>query len=181
MLIKILIGLAVVGVALVVFIAMQPDGFRVARTTMVNAPASDVFAQVNDFHKWAVWSPFEKLDPAMKKTFSGVPDGEGAVYGWSGNDKAGEGSMTIVESRPGRTIRMTLAFIRPFKVTNEVVFTFEAEGEKTKVTWAMTGQRNFMFKAVGLLMNMDKTVGGEFEKGLADLKSVSESSAPSPS
>lgn len=181
MLVKILIGLAVVGSALVIVIAMQPADFRVTRTTTVNAPASEVFAQVNDFRKWPAWSPFEKLDPAMKKTYSGAPDGEGAVYAWSGNDKAGEGRTTIVESRPDRTIRMTLEFTRPFKANNEVVFTFEPDGENTKVTWAMTGQRNFMFKAVGLLMNMDKTVGGEFKKGLADLKAFSESSTPSPS
>jgi uncharacterized protein YndB with AHSA1/START domain len=181
MLIKILIGLAVVGAALVIVIAMQPADFRVARTTMVNAPASEVFAQVNDFRKWQAWSPFEKLDPAMKKTYSGSPNGEGAVYAWSGNDKAGEGRTTIVETRPDQMIRMTLEFTRPFKANNEVIFTFAPEGDRTSVTWAMTGHRNFMFKAVGLLMNMDKMVGGEFEQGLADLKFVSESSTTLPS
>jgi uncharacterized protein YndB with AHSA1/START domain len=181
MLIKILIGLAVVSAALVIVIAMQPADFRVARATTVAAPASDVFAKVNDFRKWPAWSPFEKLDPAMKKTYSGSPDGEGSIYTWSGNDKAGEGRTTIVETRPDQMIRMTLEFTRPFKVNNEVIFTFVPEGDRTSVTWAMTGHRNFMFKAVGLLMNMDKMVGSEFEQGLADLKSVSESSTPSPS
>ena len=181
MLIKILIGLAVVAAALAVVIALQPADFRIARTATVNAPPSNVFAQVNDFRKWAAWSPFEKLDPGMKKTYSGSPDGVGAVYAWSGNDKAGEGRSTVVETGPDRMIRITLEFTRPFKATNEVIFTFEPNGGSTEVTWAMTGRRNFMFKAVGLLMNMDKTVGGEFEKGLADLKAVAESSAQSPS
>jgi hypothetical protein len=174
MLIKILIAVAVVVVAFVVIVALRPSDFRVARSTTAAAPAPAVFAHVNDFHKWPAWSPYEKLDPAMTKTFDGAPTGTGARYAWAGNSKAGEGRITITESRPSDLIRMKLEFVKPFVATNDVAFTFTPDGDRTAVTWSMTGRNNFMFKAVGLFMSMDKMVGGEFEKGLADLKAVVE-------
>jgi hypothetical protein len=177
MLIKILIAIALIIIALVIVVAMQPSEFRVVRTATMSAPAPAVFAQVNDFHNWEAWSPWAKLDPAMKKTYEGAPAGTGATYTWAGNNQVGEGRTTITESRPSDLIRMKLEFVKPFAATNTVEFTFKPEGDQTAVTWSMAGKNNFMGKAVGLFMNMDKMVGGDFEKGLASLKAVTEVAA----
>ena len=174
MLIKALIALAAVVIVFVAIVAMQPSDFRVARTATIAAPAPAVFAQVNDYRNWKAWSPYEKLDPAMKKTYEGAAAGTGAVYSWAGNSRAGEGRATITESRPNELIRIRLELLKPFTATNTAEFTFKPEGDRTAVTWSLIGTRNFMFKAVGLVMNMDKMVGGQFEEGLAQLKSVTE-------
>ena len=177
MLMKILIAIALIVVAFVIVVAMQPSEFRVVRTATMSAPAPAVFAQVNDFHNWEAWSPWAKLDPAMKKTYEGAPAGTGAIYTWAGNNQVGEGRTTITESRPSDLIKMELEFVKPFAATNTVEFTFKPEGDQTAVTWSMAGKSNFMGKAVGLFMNVDKMVGGDFEKGLASLKAVTEVAA----
>jgi hypothetical protein len=133
-----------------------------------------VFAQVNELRQWEAWSPWAKLDPAMKQTYEGPASGAGAVSAWCGNRKVGEGRNTIVESRAPELIRLKLEFLRPFKCTNDVEFTFQFNGRGTVVTWSMTGKNNFMGKAFGLFMNMDKMVGGDFERGLAAMKSAVE-------
>src|SRR6267154_3822760 len=120
---KILLGLVVIVVLLCVVILLQPATYQVERSTTINAPAEVVFAQVNDFHKWNAWSPWAKLDPAMKQTFEGAPAGNGAVYTWTGNKEVGEGRMTITESRPSDLIKIKLDFIRPFAATSDTVFT----------------------------------------------------------
>jgi len=129
---------------------------------------------VNDFHNWEAWSPWAKLDPAAKATFEGPSTGTGAIFKWAGNKEVGEGSMTITESRPSDLIRIKLEFLRPFEATNSAEFTFKPEGNRTAVTWSMEGKNNFIAKAVCLLMNMDKMVGGQFEQGLAQMKAVVE-------
>lgn len=169
MLKKILIGVAAVVAVLVAVVATRPSEFKVARSTTIAAPAPAVFALVNDFRKWGQWSPYEKLDPAMKKTYEGQPSGNGASYSWAGNSQAGEGRATIVESRPNELIRIRLDFEKPFPGTAHATFTFKPEGEKTQVTWALDGTNNFLAKAVHLVLDMDKMVGGQFEEGLADL------------
>jgi len=171
---KILIGLAVIIVVLVVIIALQPSHYTVERSATMNAPAGAVFAQVNDFHRWNAWSPWAKLDPAMKQTFEGAPSGTGAVYTWAGNKDVGEGRMTITESHPGDLIKIKLEFIKPFAATNATDFAFKPQGNQTTVTWTMSGDKNFIAKAFGIFMNMDKMVGGDFEKGLAQLKLIVE-------
>jgi uncharacterized protein YndB with AHSA1/START domain len=171
---KILIGLAALVVVFVAVVAMQPSEFRVVRSATIAAPAPVVFAAVNDFRQWEAWSPWAKLDPAMKKTYTGAPAGTGAVYAWSGNGEVGEGRTTITESRPGDLVRIKLEFARPFAVTNDVEFTFKPDGDRTAVTWSMTGRNGFMAKAAGIFMDMDKMVGGQFESGLAQLKAVAE-------
>ena len=176
---KILIGLAVVIVVFIVLVALQSSHYRVERSATMNAPASVVFAQVNDFHKWNAWSPWEKIDPAMKKTFDGAPAGTGAGYAWVGNSEVGEGRMTITESHPSDLIKIKLEFLKPFAATSDTVFTFKPEGNQTKVTWTMDGDKNFIAKAFHMFMNIDKMVGGDFEKGLAQMKTVAES-APKP-
>jgi hypothetical protein len=171
---KILIGLAAIVVAFVAFVAMQPSEYRVARSATIAAPAPAVFAQVNDFHNWEGWSPWAKLDPNAKATFEGPNAGTGAVFNWSGNDKVGEGRMTLTESRPAELIRIKLDFVKPMEGTSIAEFAFAPQGDRTAVTWSMSGHNNFIARAICLFMNMDKMLGGEFEKGLANLKAVVE-------
>ncbi len=177
MLIKILIGLAVILALVAIVAALQPAAFRVERSTTISAPIASVFARVNDLHQFKTWSPWEKLDPAMTTSFEGPPAGPGASYTWAGNAKAGEGRMSIITTQPNALIQMKLEFLKPFKATNTVEFSFKSVGDKTSVVWSMSGVNGFMFKVVGLFMNMDKMVGGDFEQGLANLKSLSEAGA----
>lgn len=174
MLTTVLVVATIIVVALVIIIALQPAEFRIARSTVMSAPATAVFAQVNDFHKWEGWNPWGKIDPAMKQTYEGEPAGTGAVYTWSGNNEVGEGRMTITESRPSDLIRVKLEFMKPFAAVNVAAFTFKPECGQTAVTWSMTGAKNFMAKAIHLFMSMDKMIGGQFEKGLAEMKSIVE-------
>jgi uncharacterized protein YndB with AHSA1/START domain len=174
MLRKVLLAFAAILVVLGLVIAMQPSEFRVTRSATINAPAPKVFALVNDFHQWDGWSPWAKLDPTMKKTYEGARAGAGAIYTWSGNNDVGEGRMTLTESRPSELVRIRLEFLRPFAAANTGEFTFKPDGDRTTVIWSMFGTNNFMAKSFGLIMNMDKLVGGDFEKGLAQLKAIAE-------
>ena len=174
MLKKIFIALAVIIVMFVVIVALQPKEYRVARSTTISAPPPAVFAQVNDFRKWEAWNPWGKIDPTMKQAYEGAPAGVGAIYTWAGNNEVGEGRMTITESRPSELIRIKMEFFKPFAGTSTAEFAFKPERNQTAVTWSMAGTNNFMAKAINLFMNMDKMVGGQFEKGLAEMKSVAE-------
>jgi uncharacterized protein YndB with AHSA1/START domain len=171
---KILLALLLVIVAFVVVVAFQPATYRVERSATISAPASAVYAQVNDFHKWQAWSPWAKLDPTMKQTFEGAPAGTGAVYTWAGNSEVGEGRMTITDSRPSEELNIKLEFMKPFAATTSTVFTFTPQGDKTNVRWVMTGENNFIAKGFHLFMDMDKMIGGDFEKGLAQMKAAAE-------
>lgn len=177
MLKKVGIGFAVVLGLLLVVIAMQPGEFKIERSADISAPAAVVFPMVNDLHAWGQWSPWEKLDPGMKKTFSGAAVGKGAIYEWDGNDKVGSGRMEITDSVDNARVLIKLDFIKPFEASNMTDLTLKPSGNATKVTWAMTGKNNFMSKAFSLVMNMDKMVGADFEKGLAELKRLSEANA----
>ncbi len=175
---KTIILVLLTGIAVAVFAvvaSMQPDQFKVTRSTVIAAPAAEVFAQVNDLHNWQAWSPWAKIDPNAKEIFEGPRAGKGAVFKWAGNNKVGEGGMIIYESRANERIAMHLEFLRPFKASNSAEFTFKPEGNGTRVTWSMSGENSFVAKAIGLVMNCDKMVGRQFEKGLAQLKSVVES------
>ena len=155
-------------------VALQPSDFRVVRSAAIAAPPEAVFSQVNDLHRWEAWSPWAKLDPKAKNSYEGPPAGVGAAFSWAGNMEVGEGRMTITESRPKDLIRMNLEFIKPIKAANLTEFTFRPEGNLTVVAWTMSGKNNFLSKAVGLFMDCDKMVGGQFEKGLAQIKSIAE-------
>lgn len=174
MLKKIFIALAILLIVFAVIAAAQPSEFRVTRSTTIAAPASTVFTQVNDFHNWEAWSPWAKLDPEATNTFEGPSAGNGTVFRWAGNRKVGEGSMTIVESHPSDHILIKLDFLKPFAATHTAEFTFQPAGNQTQVTWSMYGNKNFIAKAVGLIMNCEKTVGNQFEQGLTQMKSVVE-------
>src|SRR2546425_2588089 len=169
MLKKIAVAFVLILVALAGYIATRPSEFRISRSRTVAAPPDVVYAYVNDFHKWPEWWPWEKLDPAMKKEVSGAPAGSGAVYFWSGNDQVGKGRMTITDSRAPQSVTIRLEFIKPWTATNTAQFDFAPSGSGTKVTWAMSGHNNFVAKAFSLFMDMDKMVGPDFERGLANL------------
>ncbi len=167
---KSVIGVVALVVLVAFYAAFQPDTFSVERAIIISAPPAKIFDLVDNFHDWAQWSPWEKMDPAMKKTFEGPESGEGAVYHWEGNDKVGEGTMTIVESKKNDHIKIKLEFLKPFKATNTATFSFQASDKQTLVTWGMTGKNNFMSKVMQLFTTMDKMVGNDFQNGLEGLK-----------
>jgi hypothetical protein len=174
---KVLIGMGVAVGALGIVIATRPSTFHVERSITIAAPAESAFAQVNDFHAWATWSPYEKLDPQMTRTFEGPRSGTGAIYSWSSKGKAGEGRMTIAKSELPSQVAIKLEFLKPFECTNTAAFTFTPAPEGTKVTWAMDAENTFLGKAASLVLDMDKLVGSDFERGLVDLKTVAESAS----
>ncbi len=160
--------------ALLVYASRQPDIFRVQRTTDIKAPPEQIFGLINDFHKWGAWSPYEQLDPAMSRVYSGAPEGEGAVYEWSSPSRAGAGRMEIIESAAPSRIQTKLDFDKPFEAHNTAEFTLEPHGEATRVTWAVYGPAPFMTRVVHVLINIDRLIGKDFESGLTSLKAAVE-------
>jgi Polyketide cyclase / dehydrase and lipid transport len=172
---KILIALGLALLALLITISLQPDEFRIARSTSIASPAAPVFRHLNDFRAWQAWSPWAKLDPNCKNTYSGAPEGVGAAMAWEGNNQVGKGSMLIEEVLTAEKLRIKLVFEKPMAATNEAIFSLRADGNGgTAVEWAMTGKNNFMGKAFGLFVDVDKMVGADFENGLANLKALVE-------
>lgn len=160
-------------VAVLVLAGFQPDRFRVERTTSIQAPPEKIAGLITDFHRWPSWSPYEKLDPDMKRTIGGAPSGRGAVYEWEGDAKAGKGRMEITQASPS-LVAIKLDFIKPFPAHNIARFRLEPRGAATQVTWSMDGPTPFVGKVIHLFVDMDRMVGSDFETGLANLKSVAE-------
>lgn len=175
---KLLLVLAAAVVLLGAVIATRPPGFRVERSALVAAPAEVVYAQVADFHRWDAWSPWAKLDPAAKIDFEGPASGLGAAYHWAGNQKVGEGRMTITAAAPPRELTIRLEFVKPWEQLSTTGFTFVPEGGATRVTWSMSGSFDLLGRAMTLFMDMDRQVGPDFERGLASLKKVAEAQVP---
>lgn len=173
-LMAILLGLIVVIGAFCVLVATRPSDMKVSRTVTMKATPAAVFEQVNDFHKWDAWSPWAKMDPNATATFEGPTAGKDAKMTWAGNSDVGEGSMTIVESEPNDHVRIKLDFIRPMPGTNDVLMKIKPKGDETQLTWSMAGEMNFMMKAVGMFMDCDKMIGDQFDKGLANMKTIVE-------
>ena len=174
---RILIALCVAVAALLLVIASFPWRFRVERSLLIPAPADAVFTQVNDFHAWAGWSPWQALDPAAKKSFSGAPTGVGSVYAWLGNDNAGEGQMTMARSDRPTAISIERTIVKPVATTDRLDFAFVPEGAGTRVTWWMSGETSFPGNVIGLFQDLDGRVGGDFERGLAALSVRSQAQA----
>jgi uncharacterized protein YndB with AHSA1/START domain len=170
----ILVIVAIAVVALLAYAATRPDTFRIERAASIKAAPDKIFGLLTDFRQWALWSPWEKLDPDLKRTHSGAPSGKGAAYAWEGNKKVGAGRMEITEVMPPSRLVIKLDFLRPFEAHNVTEFTLAAGGSETRVIWAMTGVNTFMGKLMSVFMNMDKMVGKDFEAGLANLKVVVE-------
>jgi hypothetical protein len=175
MAVKILIGLVVVILLLVIVVATRPSSFRVERSVVIAAPPERLFDRVNDLSAWAEWSPYEKKDPHMKRTYGDTTAGVGATYAWAGDKNVGEGKMTIERSDRPLLVGLKLEFFKPFSGTNAATFAFSPDAGGTKVTWRMDGHYNFVSKAVCMVMDMDKMIGTDFEAGLATLKAQAES------
>ena len=176
--IKTIAIIAIIAVVLIagvlIFAATKPDIFRVQRTASIKAPPEKIFAFINDFKRWDAWSPWEKKDPAMKRTYGAATSGKGAMYAWEGNKDVGQGSMEIAESVPPSKVTLKLDFVKPFEAHNIVEFTLEPKGDTTNVTWAMQGPTPYFAKIIHVFINMDSMVGKDFETGLANLKAAAE-------
>lgn len=166
------IALGVIGI--LAFAVTRPDMFAVQRTATIKAPPDRIFPFINDFKQWPVWSPFEKLDPDMKRTYGPTVAGKGATYAWDGNKNIGSGSMEILEAPAPQKVTIKLDFTRPFEAHNIAEFTLVPVGEVTNVTWSMRGPVPFFGKIIHMFMDMDKMVGGQFAEGLARLKAAAE-------
>jgi uncharacterized protein YndB with AHSA1/START domain len=179
---KIALGLflfiTVAVLALLGLASTKPATYRVERSIVTTAAAPAVFGYLEDLHKFPEWSPWQELDPAMKVEHSGAEKGAGASYFWSGNDKVGEGRMTITESIPADHVSIKLEFLKPFASTSDTKWNLTPEGDGTKITWSMDGTNSFMGKVMCVFMDMDKMIGADFERGLAKLKQVAESAPP---
>lgn len=173
--ILIIVGVLVVAVGILLAVAAsKPDTFRIERSASINAPPDKVFGLIDDFRQWRGWSPWEKLDPDLKRSYSGAASGPGAVYEWQGNNKVGQGRMEIVESVPSSMVAVKLDFLKPFEAHNMAEFSLEPESGTTRVRWVMHGPNLFMSKVVGTVMNIDRMIGGQFEEGLANMKALAE-------
>jgi hypothetical protein len=175
---KLLLGLAAVIVLILIVAAFRPDEFRVKRSAKLPASPMALFAHVNDHHKFAVWNPWMKLDPAVKNTYSGPESGIGAVCSWEGNSNVGAGTATIIESKPGELVRMRMDWLKPMEGTSTVDFTFKPEGDQTLVTWDIYGRNNYVGKLMSLFIDCDKMCGDQFEKGLESLGEVAAATPP---
>jgi hypothetical protein len=169
--------LALVVLAVLVIASTKPNELRVERSARINASPERIFPHINDFNRWVYWSPYESLDPDMRKTMTGAPAGKGAIYEWDGNAKAGKGRMEILDSSPNR-IDIRLDFERPFRGNNTAAFALAPNGATTDVTWSLHGPQPFMSRVMGVFVNMDRLIGRDFERGLQNLKSVAEHHRP---
>lgn len=177
MLKTIAIALVLLLAGLLIYAATKPDTFRIERSTRIQAPPEKVHAFIHNFDAWAQWSPWEKKDPAMKRTRSGPAEAKGAVYGWEGNKTVGQGRMEIAESTTPARVLIKLDFISPFEAHNTAEFTLKPDGDSTQVTWAMYGPNPYLSKLMSVFMSMDAMVGPDFEAGLASLKQLAEKAA----
>jgi len=171
---KIAIVVAVIVAAILAFAATRPDSFRVVRTTSIKAPPEKIYPLLADFHAWPAWSPWEKLDPALRRTFSGAPSGKGAVYEWAGDGKVGAGRMEITDAVVPSKVAIQLDFAAPIEARNVTAFTLAPAAGATNVTWDMSGPSNYLTKVMGVFVSMDSMIGKDFEAGLANLKAAAE-------
>ena len=160
--------------AILIFAATKPETFTVQRAASIKAPPEKIFAVLDDFHNWGVWSPWEKMDPDMKRTFSGAANGKGAVYEWQGNSKVGQGRMEITDATEPTQVAIKLDFIKPFEGHNVAEFLLQPNGDATNVTWTMRGPSPYIAKVMSVFCNMDTMIGKDFEAGLANLKAATE-------
>lgn len=168
-------AIIVLALAVVVCLALsRSKTFTVQRTTEIAAPPERIYAEIEDFHRWAAWSPWDNMDPTMQKTYSGAAKGVGAVYDWAGQKKVGVGRMSITGVQPVERVNIDLEFQKPFPARNDVVFSLIPEGGVTRVSWAMHGSSPFMFRVMGVFMDMDAMIGKDFEHGLRNLRDLTE-------
>lgn len=171
-LVALLLAVAIAG--FLVYVALKPSDFRITRSQSIEAAPEAVFAYINDLHGFNTWNPFAQGDPGLKIDYSGPQSGKGAAYVWDSTGKTGKGRMEITESSAASRVVMRLQFLKPFSATNTAELTLVPAGSATTVTWTMTGRSPYAHKLMGTIFNMDKMVGGEFEKGLVSLKALAE-------
>lgn len=177
---NVLLALLVFVLGFLVFVQTRPDTFHVERSASIAAPPDSLYAMMTDFHRWDGWSPWAKLDPAMKTDYSGPESGVGASYHWTGNDKVGEGRMTLTEVQAPSHVGIRLEFIKPFAGVSTTNFALAPDAGGTRVTWSMDGKSNFIAKAMCIFTPMDKMIGPDFERGLGNLKREGEAAASAP-
>lgn len=172
--------IAAVIAGLLVWVGLQPDTYRVERSAVINAAPAQVYGQVYDFQKWQAWSPWMEYDPNSKVTFEGPTSGPGAIMRWAGNEKVGRGAMALTEAKPNEALKIRLDFIEPMEGTSDVNFAFAPEGQGTKVTWSIDGKQGFFERLICTIMGIDleQMIGGDYERGLAKLKTVAEAAPP---
>ncbi|MGJ0509506.1 MAG: SRPBCC family protein [Methylocystis sp.] len=164
--------------ALIAYVSLQPNTFRIARSAVIDAPAQRIYPLINDLHEWPRWSPWSRLHPQQTVTYDGSPLGAGAIMSWAGDKKVGAGKMKIAESSQNERIRIKIQFLKPMKAIHDVQFDLKPLSEtRTEVVWTMSGRNEFLAKAIHAFMNMDRMVGGQFEEGLANLKALVETPA----
>ncbi len=171
---KIAIIIAILIAGILIYAATRPDTFRIERSTSIKAPPEKIFPLIDGFHQWEAWSPWEKIDPKIKRSYSGADRGKGSVYAWQGNKDIGQGRMEIIEATPSSNVVIKIDFLQPFEAHNMIEFTLERQGEAVKVTQAMYGPSPFVSRLMGLFCSMDRMVGKKFEEGLASLKAIAE-------
>ena len=159
--------------AVLIYAGTKPDTFRLQRSTTIAAPPDKVFALINDLRQFNSWNPFAKMEPSAVITYDATSAGVGGAYGWKG-DKTGEGRMQITESVPAQRVSAKLDFVKPFEAHNTVDFTVQPQGNGSQVTWAMHGPMPYLNRVMTVFFDMDKTVGKDFEAGLANLKALAE-------
>ena len=174
---KILLGLIVVIALILIFALTKPNEYTVVRTTSIKAPPEVVYSYLDDFHKWSAWSPWEKMDPTMKRAYQGPQNGVGAIYTWDGNSQVGKGRMEITNVSPASKVGLNLDFLEPMEGHSKVEFALAPKGDTTDVTWSMKGDNNYLSKIMQVFVSMDSMIGGDFESGLRDLKTSSEQAA----
>jgi len=174
MLKKIAIVLALIFAVITVLALTKPDSYRVERSITITAPPEKIIGLITDFHQWGAWSPWEKIDPNMVRTFSGAASGKGALYYWKGNSDVGEGRMEVTDVTSPSSVAIKLDFIAPFESANTTVFKLAPQGGATNVTWTMDGPMTFTTKLMSVFVSMDAMIGKDFEKGLANMKAVAE-------
>jgi hypothetical protein len=172
--IPIFLAVLFIAIILIIIVAGQDSDFVISRRVNISASPDKIFPHVNELRNWEAWNPWSKLDPNCKMTYGGSVAGVGATYAWAGNNKVGEGRNTITESKLNELVRLRLEFIRPMAGTNLAEFVFQTDGSQTTVKWSMSGKRTVVSKIFGLFMNFDRMIGGQFENGLAQMKSVVE-------
>ena len=172
---KVIAGVLAAGIAiLLVLAATKPDVFQVQRSASIKAPPEKIFPLINDLHRFATWSPYESKDPAMKRSYSGAESGNGAIYEWDGNKNVGAGRLEVADASPPSKVSFQLDMFKPFEAHNLVEFTLAPQGDTTIVTWSMQGRVPYLAKIIHVVFDMDKMVGGDFETGLANLKTIAE-------
>ena len=155
--------------------AFQSPDYVISREITIQAPAAKIFPYLNSQRLAQAWGPWMDVDPTAKMVLSGPEEGVGARTSWSGAKQLGTGSALITESVPGQRVHIRLEYTEPMEMIQESDYIIRSSGDQSVVIWRVTGKNGLISRAMGLLVDVDKMVGGMFELGLSKLKKVVES------